>query len=124
MKSEKGFILPYTLMVTFVVFFVILSSVQIYLSESRYLHETKSYYIRNSMISLTMKTLIERIENQKIKMQGVISYDEGKVSYQIELMDDGRYRIILVTYLSYGQVTKNELIYDQEDKRISKWIEI
>ncbi|PKR86059.1 competence type IV pilus minor pilin ComGG [Heyndrickxia camelliae] len=124
MKNEKGFILPFTLMITFVVFFLLLSSVQIYLSEFRYLQEAKGYYIRNSMISLTLKTLMERIENQKMENQGVISFEEGNVSFQIKSIDDNQYRIILTTHLSFGQETKNELIYDQTEKRISKWIEI
>jgi len=123
-KNEKGFILPFTLMITFVVFFLLLSSVQIYLSEFRYLQEAKGYYIRNSMISLTLKTLMERIENQKMENQGVISFEEGNVSFQIKSIDDNQYRIILTTHLSFGQETKNELIYDQTEKRISKWIEI
>lgn len=123
MKNEKGFILPFTLMVTFVVFFVILTSVQIYVSESRYLHETEGYYVRNSMINLTLKTVMEDIENQKNDNNGLLSFEEGTVSYQIESMDDDKYRIILVTNLLYGQETKNELIYDKAEKRISKWIE-
>lgn len=124
MKNEKGFVFPFTLMVTFVIFFIILSSVQIYISESRYLQEAKGYYTRNSMISLTMKTLMKRIENQKIEDHGVISFEEGTVSFQIKPLDEHQYRIILTTLLSYGQETKNELIYDQVEKRISKWIEL
>jgi len=76
------------------------------------------------MISLTLKTLMERIENQKMENQGVISFEEGNVSFQIKSIDDNQYRIILTTHLSFGQETKNELIYDQTEKRISKWIEI
>ncbi|MGV3464122.1 MAG: competence type IV pilus minor pilin ComGG [Heyndrickxia sp.] len=123
MKNEKGFILPFTLMVTFVVFFLILSSVQIYLSESRYLQEAKGYYIRNSMVSLSMKTLMEHFENQKIEEYGVISFEEGTVSFQIRPIEEHQYRIILTTRLSNGQETKNELIYDKAEKRILKWIE-
>ena len=123
MKNEKGFILPYTLMVTFLVFFVIFSSVQIYLSESKYLQETKGYYLKNSMIGLAMRTLIEQMENHHFLDRGMILFEEGNVSYQIEPIDDLRYRITLVTITSFGQQIKNQLLYDQSKKRISKWVE-
>ncbi|MBS4173450.1 competence type IV pilus minor pilin ComGG [Bacillus sp. FJAT-49736] len=124
MKNEKGYILPFTLMLSFLAFFVFVSSVQIYVSESRYIHEAKGYYIRNSIMILGLKTLINHIENQSIQDHGMLSFEEGTVSYRIESLDEHKYRIILETNLSYGQETKNELVYDHYRKSITKWIEM
>jgi hypothetical protein len=123
MKNEKGFIFPLTLMVTFIAFFVIISSVNIYLSEARYLNETKGYYIRNGMMTIAVKRIMNQIENENILDHGTISFEDGLVSYTIQQMEADQYQILMITNSSFGQETKNEVIYNHKQKRITKWVE-
>lgn len=123
MNNQKGFIFPLTLGVALITFFVIMASIEIFLSERRYLQETEEYYLANSMNALALKKIVGTINDGDFMNKGLINFNEGEVNFTIEEKDKGIFTIFLDSKLNKHQVTKNEVIYRKKDRRILKWLE-
>ncbi|PTY84066.1 hypothetical protein B5V91_14770, partial [Heyndrickxia sporothermodurans] len=60
-NNEKGYIFPLTLGIVVTCLFVLTTSIEIFLSEKRYLKEMEEYYLVNSMSSMAVKKIVDSI---------------------------------------------------------------
>ncbi|MDH5160115.1 competence type IV pilus minor pilin ComGG [Heyndrickxia oleronia] len=123
MRNQKGFVFPLVLGVIFITFLFLTSSTHIYLSEKRYLHETKGYYISNSLNVMAIKSLIRQIENQNNMDSGTIAFNQGKINYHVYPQDEENYLINITTSIEHGRGIKYQVLYSIKDHRLLKWNE-
>ncbi|GIN38355.1 MULTISPECIES: competence type IV pilus minor pilin ComGG [Heyndrickxia] len=124
MRNQKGFVFPLILGVIFITFLVLTSSTHIYLSEKQYLHETKRYYISNSLNVMAIKSLIRQIENQNYMDSGTIAFNQGKINYHVYPQEEEEnYLIKITTSIENGRAIKYQVLYSIKDHRLLKWNE-
>ncbi|GIN85497.1 hypothetical protein J6TS2_18830 [Heyndrickxia sporothermodurans] len=123
MNNQKGFFLPMTLGIVLVTFFILTASIEIYLSEQKYLQETKDYYFVNSMNLIAVKKITNTINEEKYSESGSIVFENGIVQYLVKRKEDDVYTIYLNSSNNHNPLTKNEIIYNKKTKQVLKWFE-
>ncbi|MGE6258999.1 competence type IV pilus minor pilin ComGG [Heyndrickxia sporothermodurans] len=123
MNNQKGFFLPMTLGIVLVTFFILTASIEIYLSEQKYLKETKDYYFVNSMNLIAVKKITNAINERKFSESGSIVFENGTVQYSVKRKEDDVYIIYLNSSNNHNPFTKNEILYNKKTKQVLKWFE-
>lgn len=123
MNNEKGYIFPLTLGIVVTCLFVLTTSIEIFLSEKRYLKEMEEYYLVNSMSSMAVKKIVNSINKEDYLSAGKLSYNKGIVNFTIQEKEKNMYSIMLGINLDNHLSIKSEVIYNQQEKRILRWEE-
>ncbi|QQZ10874.1 competence type IV pilus minor pilin ComGG [Heyndrickxia vini] len=123
MNNEKGYIFPLTLGVVVTCLLVLTTSIGIFLSEKRYLKEMEEYYFANSMSALAVTKIVDSLNKDDFMATGRFSYNRGTVKFTIHEKEKKVYSIILAINLDDRLITKSEVIYNQQEKRILRWEE-
>lgn len=122
-NNEKGYIFPLTLGIVVTCLFVLTTSIEIFLSEKRYLKEMEEYYLVNSMSSMAVKKIVDSINKEDYLSAGKFSYNKGTVNFTIHEKEKNMYFIMLGINLDNHLSIKSEVIYNQQEKRILRWEE-
>ncbi|MGE8204497.1 competence type IV pilus minor pilin ComGG [Heyndrickxia sp. NPDC080065] len=123
MNNQKGYVFPLTLVMVLITFYVITASMEIYLSEKRYLKETEEYYLVNSMNAMAVKSLMNKIQSEDFMNKGTLFFNKGEVNFTIQKKGVDTYTIILDSSMENNRAIQSELLYSSKNNRIVKWIE-
>lgn len=93
--NEKGAVLPSVIVFVFLLLIILLGSATIYRDQVHQLAITKESYKAKTMLQLTEKELMVRLENKETIATGTVVFDVGEVA--IKKINPERYQIKATT---------------------------
>jgi hypothetical protein len=116
MGNEKGFILPFSIFLTFAILIFTMSAASIFVSRYSYLDTMQSGYQREAIIHYSIGVLLEREEAGK----GIILVNDGKVQYEI-LSQEQILTLILSIEMDNKEYPSISVTYDENKQEIIDW---
>lgn len=132
--NEKGFVLPFTLIISTIVIFFFLNQVNVYIIEKRYYHEvegmmTVEYYMEMAVFRVK-KDIQDGITGDR---EFVIKYPDGKAEVKITSMEEDKdaeespvphvFQVDIHCENKSKQRYLATFIYDSDLESITKWVE-
>ncbi|WP_187445013.1 competence type IV pilus minor pilin ComGG [Rossellomorea vietnamensis] len=116
MLSEKGYILPFAMLLTAAILVFSVSSASIFISRYSYLDVMESGYKRESMVLYT----VEKLLDEENSMDGFSVYPDGIVRYKA--VEEGSVGIITLTLETDEKIGKPVMVtYRSDTKEILDW---
>ncbi|MBU8908983.1 competence type IV pilus minor pilin ComGG [Desertibacillus haloalkaliphilus] len=122
--KQKGFIMPLTMVLTFIVSGVLLHQLQQYLNEKQFFYEQEQIYIIEQLAQMGAHDLDDVLREDTVDTNGQFHYEIGTASYWIqEQLDDTLYvRLTLETIEGRKRLVR--LYYDLETLTMKAWWEV
>jgi competence protein ComGG len=127
MKNEKGFILPTTIVISFLFFLVFTHQLDLYMSEKRFYKEVEEQYQLEMILNMAVDDIIEEIEALKEEETLTSSYSawlyypNGQVRYQVVLLTEDMVQITMYCQTTKGRKYNARFIYDFVERKRSEW---
>ncbi len=126
-RNEKGFVLPFTLIVVTIVLFFFLNQVNLLLLEKRYYHEVEGTMTLEYMMETTIYRIKKDVhEGMTGERDLVIHFAEGTAEATISAETNEepyRFRVRIVCITNNKHKYPVEFTYDSELDSISNWKE-
>lgn len=99
MRNEKGFILPLTLIILFLLTNYTIYQIRQYVIEKEILFEQSEALSAERLLQVGIVDIEKFIETkqQLFECSGILYYDEGEVSYTVKKDSEKTYHIILLS---------------------------
>ncbi|WP_187442742.1 competence type IV pilus minor pilin ComGG [Rossellomorea vietnamensis] len=116
MVSEKGYILPFAMLLTAAILVFSVSSASIFISRYSYLDVMESGYKRESLLLYT----VEKLLDEEHSMDGFFVYQDGIVRYKA--VEEGSVGTITLTLETDEKIDKPVMVtYRSDTKEILDW---
>jgi hypothetical protein len=120
--KEKGFVLPVTLLIALLVFFVVHHQLQVYVSEALFAQHVRSYYQLEHLMEEAVSAAPRIFAHEGEIGQGkTYVYPQGEVAYTLQSWQNGRMMVKIHCTLSPKLQTKALVEVDTEKSLVTKW---
>lgn len=99
LSNQKGFILPLTVIVLFLLASFTLFQIRQYVIERDFYFEYSEAFTNERLLQLAIVDVAKKIDQstERIDLSGILYYDKGEVSYQIRSKEKCSYSILLTS---------------------------
>jgi hypothetical protein len=122
MNSQKGYILPFVMMMSTLVLFLLSHQIAMYMSDMQFYKEKFELYNIERIIQKSIKEVENLFEEETVQYKEVL-YDEGKASFQLASYSPSQKRIKIVAQTNNKRKSTIILYYDFIEHKIIRWIE-
>lgn len=121
---DKGFILPLTLVFSFLLFSVLFHQISLYQSEKPLISGTETAFTLHRLTQMAAVDLENRLDTTvDAPVTGSFKYEHGRAVYEFVENDNGVIILGLTIVLDSGGEDFNYLYYDVNNKSIIRWEE-
>jgi hypothetical protein len=119
-RNEKGFILPVTMVIVFLLAGFVLHEVKMHETDSKFLIERQS----SEKLDELLQMAVVDVQNPSIEREGLFYYDGGTVRYQIlSTESENVVKVDLTAKTSDGKARVVHYRYDTMKNKIIMWEE-
>ncbi|MCA1031715.1 hypothetical protein LCL95_11830 [Bacillus timonensis] len=122
-KSEKGFILPITIVISLMAFIIFVHQLTLYEIDKRFSIEIQQLYILENIMQMAVSDVTAKIDTGEISSFGNIMYEDGTVSYSMAMTSPEVVRVIVTCRTTIEREYKSQFFYDLSKKEITQWFE-
>ncbi|MGM0844271.1 MAG: competence type IV pilus minor pilin ComGG [Bacillota bacterium] len=116
MLNERGYILPFAMVLTSSILVFSVTATSIFLSRYSYLEVMEEGYKRESMLIYTINKLLDEEDS----MNGFFSYQDGIVHYKV--IEEENVSTLILTLETDEKIYKPVLVtYQNDSKEIQGW---
>ena len=115
-RGEKGYILPFSMLLTTAILMVSMSAASIFVSRFTYLDIMEEGYTREAMLVYT----VEKILKDENTGNGSLSFTEGVVRYEV-IIGENTNTLVLSLNMNDKVFEPVTIIYENETKEILDW---
>lgn len=124
MDNDKGFIMPITLIVVFILFSYVTFQINQLIVEKAFYNEQNKLYTAERLIQMAVVDLKELLQMEvSDEISGKFYYEEGEVSYIIKLETDLIWSIAITSKPSFGSMKKLNYFYNKNEETFLRWLE-
>ncbi|WP_456274061.1 competence type IV pilus minor pilin ComGG [Bacillus sp. AK031] len=116
MGNEKGFVLPFSMFLTFAILIFTMSAASIFVSRYSYLDTMESGYQREAIILYSLGILLESED----KGSGILRFNNETVHYQTQTQEQVS-TLILTVEVDNKEYPAIRVTYDKETHNIISW---
>jgi Tfp pilus assembly protein PilN len=121
-NKQSGYILPFVVMVSSLVFFILFHEVTLYHSELTFYKEKQEITFLERLLQKTLKELKPILqENNFTDYQ--FFYEEGNVIINFETVSENQHKINIYIETTGKRKSKHILYYNIDEQNVEKWIE-
>ncbi|MFZ3590316.1 competence type IV pilus minor pilin ComGG [Bacillus sp. DJP31] len=122
MNNQKGYILPFVLMLSTLLFFILSHQVTMYVTEMKFYQESKELQEIERMIQKSVKDMIVLVQDEAFQNKEIL-YEEGKVTIQL-ISESSTQKIITIRVQTINKRKSSVILYyDTVNQRITRWTE-
>lgn len=130
-RNERGFILPITLIIVFLLVSLVLQQIKVYETEKRFFNHQEEMVTIDQLLQIGAVDLEKRLSSDPKLKSGEFSNENGKVVYEnLSLPDDtdlDRKKVLRFTLTAQtgdnGSSHSSQVYYDKDKKKIIRWVE-
>ncbi|WP_456278306.1 competence type IV pilus minor pilin ComGG [Bacillus sp. AK128] len=122
MNNEKGYILPFVLVLSLLLFFLLSHQVSIYITDVRFYKEKFEWYHLERLIQKTMAGLEVSVEHGDFKNKEM-TFEEGKAIIQFSTVSTTEKRIDITVQTNNRRKSSVILHYHLLENKLIKWTE-
>lgn len=124
MNNEKGFVLPITLIIMFLLCSFVLFQVSLYDAEKKLLKEERDLYTAERVLQMGVIDVSKLIIiDHRDHFSGKIYYEEGEVTYNVKKEREGIKSIHLISKTVQQKSKRITFYYYVNDESVLPWLE-
>ena len=122
-KSEKGHILPITLIFSFFFIALLNHQINLYLIDQKFFNATEDLYVMENLMQVTAKEVVLNTPTNTAT-SGKNEYPEGTVIYTVTPLTSATSKVSITCTTKDGGEFKAEFIYDFALKKMTNWMDV
>jgi hypothetical protein len=122
MNSQKGYVLPFVMMISTLILFLLSHQIAMYMTDMRFYKEKFELYSIERIIQKSIKE-VENIFGEETVQYKEVLYDEGKATFQLSAYSPSQKRITIVAQTNNNRKSTIIIYYDFIDHKIVSWVE-
>ncbi|MCH1624912.1 competence type IV pilus minor pilin ComGG [Ferdinandcohnia quinoae] len=126
LNNEKGFILPVTIIISFLFFLIFTFQVNIYLTEKGFYKETEELMVLENLMQLGVGDVqleLGGLNELRNPISNEFQYPNGTVSYNAVTLSETTLEVMIICSTKNSRRYRAQFEYDGVEKKITKWNE-
>ncbi|MBM7660864.1 hypothetical protein JOC85_001636 [Bacillus mesophilus] len=123
MNNQKGYILPFVMMVSTLLFFLLSHQVSLYVTELRFYKEKFETYHLERMMQQSIGVVKQKTSIEDFS-PGELVLDEGRSTIQFSNLSSTIKRVSITVQTKNKRRASVILHYDLVEKKLVQWIEV
>lgn len=125
MRNEKGFIFPFTLIISMLFTYFMLHQIELYNIDNKVINEFEELAILGSLIQIGTVDIISEIDMsvEPYNASGSFHYSLGTVTYSLNKISDTLLRVDVQSETRQNRIYSVVFVYDYSIKAVTKWLE-
>lgn len=123
MKNQRGFVLPLTMIMSFILLFFTVHAILSYQYDRSFAQKRAMSFELNELIQMATVDLEKLAKEDHIESSGKLVYTTGNVQYHTNKVNGTVWKIAMIATNHEGFRHSNTFYYDSEKGGIVKWAE-
>ncbi|WP_170885504.1 competence type IV pilus minor pilin ComGG [Bacillus alkalicellulosilyticus] len=124
MNNEKGFVLPLTLIIVFLVTAYTIHELMTLQTEMRFFKQQEELFTIESLVQMAAYDMVAHLRHDESVGSGQFQYEHGFATYKIEKHEGETLYIQLIVQTNSNGRRIVRLFYNVEDNMVTAWWEV